>query len=88
MALFKASAARIAGYDSGGDCPNLGLLGIMSMGSILNQEYKALVKGLSVKYNELWLVAAVLVCRMAGVLLSLIGTGMSGKEKLFTKQNV
>lgn len=95
-----------------GYIPVFGLLGIMSMGIVINQKYSVLAKRLSVKYNKLWLAAEVflfvlvgvavdikyaisagimvvvliicaLVFRMFGVMISLLKTDLSAKERLF-----
>lgn len=44
-----------------------GLLGIMSMGIVINQKYNELAKRLSVKYNKLWLGAEIFLFVLVGV---------------------
>ena len=51
--------------------PVSGLLAIMSMGIILNQQYAILAKRLSVKYNKLWLAAEVFLFVLVGIAVDL-----------------
>ena len=53
---------RLEGY-----IPISGLLAIMSMGIVINQQYSVLAKRLSVKYNKLWLAAEVFLFVLVGV---------------------
>ena len=70
--------------------PFSALISIMSIGIGILKNYEVLAKRISSKFSKLWVAAEillfvlVLIFRMFGVFLCLIGSNLNKKEKLFT----